>query len=297
MTDYSLVEDTFFESFRGKYIRALITAEDEQTAKEAAYDSTATPSSVIGRIEGGVEGSVSPDETPDGRPGYLCQYWFGLDDLKKYELELSYRIRQDILVKPFTSMFSYTENPEGKIGMMEQVGHCGDGYEWEEERYGREMIHVPIAVPDFLIDKEMGYSTGIMGANFWYMCNTKEAVLEAGRKIVDAILEVPGVCCPFGICSAASKPETNFPQIGPSSNHPYCPSLKERLGDESKVPDGVKYIPEIVIDAVDEESMRNAIKAAIDSILDVDGIVNISAGNFGGKLGEDTFYLHDILGI
>ena len=194
-------------------------------------------------------------------------------------------------------MFSYTENPEGKIGMMEQVGHCGDGYEWEEERYGREMIHVPIAVPDFLIDKEMGYSTGIMGANFWYMCNTKEAVLEAGRKIVDAILEVPGVCCPFGICSAASKPETNFPQIGPSSNHPYCPSLKERLGDESKVPDGVKYIPEIVIDAVDEESMRNAIKAAIDSILDVDGIVNISAGNFGGKLGEDTFYLHDILGI
>lgn len=297
MTDYSLVEDTFFESFRGKYIRALITAEDEQTAKEAAYDSTATPSSVIGRIEGGVEGPVSPDETPDGRPGYLCQYWFGLDDLKKYELELSYRIRQDILVKPFTSMFSYTENPEGKIGMMEQVGHCGDGYEWEEERYGREMIHVPIAVPDFLIDNEMGYSTGIMGANFWYMCNTKEAVLEAGRKIVDAILEVPGVCCPFGICSAASKPETNFPQIGPSSNHPYCPSLKERLGDESKVPDGVKYIPEIVIDAVDEESMRNAIKAAIDSILDVDGIVNISAGNFGGKLGEDTFYLHDILGI
>lgn len=297
MTDYSLVEDTFFESFRGKYIRALITAEDEQTAKEAAYDSTATPSSVIGRIEGGVEGFVSPDETPDGRPGYLCQYWFGLDDLKKYELELSYRIRQDILVKPFTSMFSYTENPEGKIGMMEQVGHCGDGYEWEEERYGREMIHVPIAVPDFLIDKEMGYSTGIMGANFWYMCNTKKAVLEAGRKIVDAILEVPGVCCPFGICSAASKPETNFPQIGPSSNHPYCPSLKERLGDESKVPDGVKYIPEIVIDAVDEESMRNAIKAAIDSILDVDGIVNISAGNFGGKLGEDTFYLHDILGI
>jgi len=297
MTDYSLVEDTFFESFRGKYIRALITAEDEQTAKEAAYDSTATPSSVIGRIEGGVEGPVSPDETPDGRPGYLCQYWFGLDDLKKYELELSYRIRQDILVKPFTSMFSYTENPEGKIGMMEQVGHCGDGYEWEEERYGREMIHVPIAVPDFLIDKEMGYSTGIMGANFWYMCNTKEAVLEAGRKIVDAILEVPGVCCPFGICSAASKPETNFPQIGPSSNHPYCPSLKERLGDESKVPDGVKYIPEIVIDAVDEESMRNAIKAAIDSILDVDGIVNISAGNFGGKLGEDTFYLYDILGI
>ncbi|MCI6931433.1 MAG: formylmethanofuran--tetrahydromethanopterin N-formyltransferase [Methanobrevibacter boviskoreani] len=297
MTDYSLVEDTFFESFRGKYIRALITAEDEQTAKEAAYDSTATPSSVIGRIEGGVEGPVSANFTPDGRPGYMAQYWFGLDDLKKYELELSYRIRQDILVKPFTSMFSATENPDGYIGMMEQVGHCGDGYEWEENIYGRDMIHVPIAVPDFLIDKEMGYGNGIMGANFWYMCSTKEAVLEAGRNIVDAILNVPGACAPFGVCSAASKPETNFPQIGPSTNHPFCPSLKERLGDESKVPDGVNYIPEIVIDAVNEESMRKAVKAAIDSILDIDGIVKISAGNFGGKLGEDTFYLHDILGI
>jgi formylmethanofuran--tetrahydromethanopterin N-formyltransferase len=297
MTDYSLVEDTFFESFRGKYIRALITAEDEQTAKEAAYDSTATPSAVIGRIEGGVEGPVSSNFTPDGRPGYMAQYWFGLDDLKKYELELSYRIRQDILVKPFTSMFSCTENPKGYIDMMEQVGHCGDGYEWEENVYNRDMIHVPIAVPDFLIDKKMGYGEGIMGANFWYMCSTKEAVLEAGRNIIDAILTVPGACAPFGVCSAPSKPETNFPQIGPSTNHPYCPSLKERLGDESKVPDGVNYIPEIVIDAVDEESMRKAVKAAIDSILDVEGIVKISAGNFDGKLGEDSFYLHDILGI
>jgi formylmethanofuran--tetrahydromethanopterin N-formyltransferase len=181
--------------------------------------------------------------------------------------------------------------------MMEQVGHCGDGYEWEENVYNRDMIHVPIAVPDFLIDKKMGYGEGIMGANFWYMCSTKEAVLEAGRNIIDAILTVPGACAPFGVCSAPSKPETNFPQIGPSTNHPYCPSLKERLGDESKVPDGVNYIPEIVIDAVDEESMRKAVKAAIDSILDVEGIVKISAGNFDGKLGEDSFYLHDILGI
>ena len=129
------------------------------------------------------------------------------------------------------------------------------------------------------------------------MCSSKEAVLEAGRKIIDAVMEVPGACTPFGICSAASKPETNFPQIGPSTNHPYCPSLKKHLGDESKVPQGVNFIPEIVIDAVDEESMKNAVKAGINSILDVDGIVKISAGNFGGNLGEDTFYLHDILGI
>ena len=78
-------------------------------------------------------------------------------------------------------------------------------------------------------------------------------------------------------------------------NHPYCPSLKDRLGDESKVPEGVNYIPEIVINAVDEESMNLAIKSAIDAIIDIDGVVGISAGNFDGKLGEHTAKLLDIL--
>ena len=41
MANYDKVEDTFFESFDGMYIRALITAEDELTVKEAAYDATA----------------------------------------------------------------------------------------------------------------------------------------------------------------------------------------------------------------------------------------------------------------
>ena len=40
MANYDKVEDTFFESFDGMYIRALITAEDELTVKEAAYSYT-----------------------------------------------------------------------------------------------------------------------------------------------------------------------------------------------------------------------------------------------------------------
>ena len=294
MVNYEKVEDTFFEYFDGMYIRALITAEDELTVKQAAYDSTATPSAVIGRVEAGVESFVDGSQTPDGRPGAIVQFWL-TDDLEKFEKELSYRIRQDILVKPFTRVFSITENPVGSIGMMERVGHCGDGYEWEFEEYGRKMINVPIAVSDFQIESELSYANGKMGGNFWYMCSTKEAVLEAGKIIIDTIMEIDGVCTPFGICSAASKPETNFPEIGPSTNHPYCPSLKETLGEESKVPEGVNYIPEIVINATDDDVMNLAIKTAIDAIIDIDGVVKISAGNFGGQLGEHKTNLLDIL--
>ena len=44
---------------------------------------------------------------------------------KNLELELSYRIRQDILVKPFTRIFDASINPIGTIDTMKHVGHCG----------------------------------------------------------------------------------------------------------------------------------------------------------------------------
>ncbi len=300
MINENLIEDTFAECFSGKYIRALITADDKDTLKQAAYDSTSTPSAVIGRIEGGVECFVDKDKTPDGRIGAIVQYWFGLDDMEKYELELSYRIRQDVLVKPFTKMFNYTKIDDGKgsINMMKQVGHCGDGYEWIENVYNREMINVPIAVPDFQIENELYYGEGIMGANFWYMCKTKEAVLEAGKLAIDAIMDVEGAIAPFGICSAASKVETNYPWIGPTTNHPYCPSLKKDIKNLSKVPDEVNYIPEIVINGINMDTAKLAMKKSIGAVLEseyADDIVKISAGNFNGELGEYNINLLDLL--
>ena len=113
--------------------------------------------------------------------------------------------------------------------MMERVGHCGDGYEWVENRNGREVIVVPLMVPDFVIEHYIGYARGVMGGNFWLMCTTKEALKEAGERALDAIHQVDGVVTTFDICSAGSKPETHFPQIGPTTNHLYCPSLKDTL--------------------------------------------------------------------
>ncbi|MEM4701702.1 MAG: formylmethanofuran--tetrahydromethanopterin formyltransferase, partial [Candidatus Bathyarchaeia archaeon] len=241
-------------------------------------------------------------ETPDGRKGVILQFWGGIDPkkpfseaLKKFEIELSYRIRQDILVKPFTAVYDALQNPLGKIDMMERVGHCGDGYEWEEKRHNRNIIVVPIMVPDFIIERFLGYARGgVMGANFWIMCKTKEAVMEAGEKALQAIHKVEGVVTPFDICSAGSKPETRYPWIGPTTNHPYCPSLKKRLGKESKVPEGVNYIPEIVINGVSLEAVKKAMKAGIEAALTVKGVVKISAGNYGGKLGDYKIYLREL---
>jgi len=296
------IEDTYAEAFTGLYCRVIVTADDEETLKKAADDATAMPSEVIGRLEGGIEKWLSEKETPDNRKGAVLQFWKGLDrtkpleeSTKRFEKELSYRIRQDILVKPFTAMFdALSVDAEGKMDMMERVGHCGDGYEWEEQRYGRNMIIVPIMVPDFLIERHIGYAKGVSGGNFWYMCRTKKAVVDAGKSALKAISQVDGVVTPFDVCSAGSKTETRFPLIGPTTNHPYCPSLKQRLDKESHVPDGVNYIPEIVINGISIQAVKEAMKVGIEAALSVNDVVKISAGNYGGKLGDHKIYLREL---
>ena len=295
------IEDTYAEAFSGLFCRVIVTADDERTLCSAAEDATATPSVVIGRVEGGVEKWLSEKETPDQRKGAVLQFWGGMDRkkpladlLKKFETELSYRIRQDILVKPFTAVFDALPDADGKLDMMERVGHCGDGYEWVEKRHGREVIVVPIMVPDFIIERYLGYAHGVMGANFWVMCKTKEALKKAGQKALEAIHQISGVVTPFDVCSAGSKPETHFPCIGPTTNHAYCPSLKRRLGKASMVPENVRYIPEIVINGISMKAVKEAMKAGIEAALNVDGVMRISAGNYAGKLGEFKIYLREL---
>jgi formylmethanofuran--tetrahydromethanopterin N-formyltransferase len=253
-------------------------------------------------VEGGVEKWLSKKETPDKREGALLQFWGQIDtkkpfaeSLKKFETELSYRIRQDILVKPFTAVYDALPNAEGKLDMMTRVGHCGDGYEWVERRHGREVIVVPLMVPDFVIERYLGYACGVMGANFWVMCRTKAALKKAGQKALEAIRKVEGVVAPFDVCSAGSKPETHYPLIGPTTNHQYCPSLKKNLGKDSLVPEGVRYIPEIVINGISLEAVTEAMKAGIKTASSVNGVVRISAGNYGGKLGEHKINLRELV--
>ncbi len=297
------IEDTYAEAFDGLYCRVIVTTDDEEMLKRAAEDATATPSGVIGRLDSGIERWLSERETPDKRKGAILQFWKGLDKgkpledlIRRFEKELSYRIRQDILVKPFTAVFdALSVKPEGKIDMMERVGHCGDGFEWGEQLYGRSMIVVPIMVPDFLIERYIGYARGISGGNFWYMCETKKAVMDAGKKALEAISQIEGVVTPFDVCSAGSKPETRFPWIGPTTNHPYCPSLKQKLGAASQVPENVNYIPEIVINGVSMNAVKKAMRAGIEAAINIDGVVRISAGNYGGKLGKYKIFLKEIL--
>jgi len=288
--------DTYAEAFEGLVTQLLVTAKTEALLKSAVYSFTALPSTVFNDAEGGIVRWVNPKETPDGRPGAVVQLWVlgsGKKAVANLEDKLGRRTRQGILVVPTTAVFNALES-KNEFNMMKTVGHCGDGYEWTVDYKGREMINVPIMMGhDFLIEHYLGYQEGIMGGNLWLFCESVDAGLEAGQKGVDAILEIDGAITSFGICSAGSKPETNFPEIGPSTNHWFCPTLKDKI-EGSKVPDGIKSIPEIVIDGLDMTTVKKAMKAAIDAMQDVKGLRTISAGNYDGKLGKYKIYLKDL---
>ncbi len=288
------VEDTYCEAFDGLYSRLIVTARDEKRLKNAVQSATALPSTVFGEAEGGVEKWLTEEETPDNRIGAIIQIWVNYKKGARENLEqqLGKRIRQGILVVPTTAIYNALDS-EDKIDMMNKVGHCGDGYEEIEERHGREVINIPLMMGEFIIERKLGVAKGIMGGNILFLCDSQDTAIEAGDKAVAAVAEIDGVITSFDICSAGSKVETNYPEIGPTTNHPHCPTLKDVIKD-TKVPEDVESIPEIVINGVTLEAVKEAMIAAMKSVNNIPGVKKISAGNYGGSLGKHRIYLKDL---
>ena len=278
----------------------MVTAQDEVFLNRAANAFTSLPSTVFGDAEGGIVRWLTEKETIDGRLGAIVQLWVtgtGKKAQAKFYEQLGRRIRQGILVVPTTAVFdAYPKKTSNKFNMMNNVGHCGDGYEWIEEKYDRKLINVPIMMGyDFLIEEEISYAPGVMGGNLWLFCDSVDSGVRIGREAVRIVSENDNVCTTFDVCSAGSKPETNFPEIGPSTNHPFCPTLKNKLSaEEFKVPEGVKSIPEIVFNAIDEKIIKVTMKKVIEGIINMNGLIKISAGNYGGKLGKFKIHLKDL---
>ncbi|KKM97480.1 hypothetical protein LCGC14_1167550, partial [marine sediment metagenome] len=273
----SVIEDTFCEAFEGVCCQLMVTAQDAEFLNRAVNAFTSLPSTVFGDAEGGIVRWLTEKDTIDRRLGAIVQLWVtgtGKKAVAKFYDKLGKRLRQGILVVPTTAVFDYYPNKmDTKFEMMGNVGHCGDGYEEIIEKYERKMISIPIMMGyDFLIDSELSYNKGVMGGNLWLFCDSIDSGIKIGREAVKIIAEIDNVCTTFDVCSAGSKIETNFPEIGPSTNHPYCPTLKGKLSSEVfLVPDGVASIPEIIFNAIDIETIKKTMSSVLEGIVNLNG--------------------------
>src|SRR5262249_3738194 len=123
---------------------------------------------------------------------------------------------------------------------------------------------------------------------------SQAAALAAAEAAVAAVRRVPGVILPFpgGVVRSGSKVGSRYKKLRASTNDAYCPTLRGQVA--SALPDGANAVYEIVIDGTDlpavEEATRAGVRAACRT-----GILRISAGNYGGKLGPFHLYLHKLL--
>jgi formylmethanofuran--tetrahydromethanopterin N-formyltransferase len=175
-----------------------------------------------------------------------------------------------------------------------KLAFFGDGHQFRAERFGRRVWVVPILAGEFVIDRRFGFRDGLMGGNLWFMGRDENAALLAAERGRDAAARVPGVIMPFpgGIAASGSKAGSRYKFSIASTYAEFCPTLREKLGEQSRLPAGVASVMEIILNGADLDSIARATHRAIEAAVDTPGLVRISAGNYGGRLGKSFVYLH-----
>jgi formylmethanofuran--tetrahydromethanopterin N-formyltransferase len=296
------IDDTFAEAFNMRGTRVIITALNLKWAYHAANAMTGFATSVIGcGVEAGIERELSADETPDGRPGVtVLMFAMGSKVLMQ---QLETRMGQCILTCPTAAAFSGIES-EDQISLGKHLRYFGDGNQisklmpdahGQNKRYWR----IPVMDGEFLTQETTGMVRAIGGGNFLVLGQSQPQVLAACEAAIEAMKKVPNVIMPFpgGVVRSGSKVGSKYPKMFASTNDAFCPTLKGVVKTELDM--DIESVMEIVIDGLTFDDIALSMKVGIEAACSLGkdaGIKRISAGNYGGKLGQHHFKLHEILG-
>ncbi len=292
------IVDTFAEMFPMWTGRVLITAESERWALTAASAATGFATSVImSPAEAGIEGIVAADKTPDNRVGALIQiYNRNRFDLKN---QMILRIGQCVMTCPTASAFDAMPNAKRKLKVGRSIRLFGDGFQRKGLVGNRKVWRIPVMEGDFIVEDSFGVAEAIAGGNFLILAKDRPSGLKAAEEAVRAIKSKAGeVIMPFpgGICRSGSKAGSLKYKLKASTNHPFCPLLKT-LASDSQLPENVNCVYEIVINGLTVEAIKRAMGEGLKAAASVPGLVRISAGNYGGKLGPYRAFLKEVLEI
>ena len=290
-----LIEDTFAEAFTMRVARIIITGRSNRWVRAAALKLTGFATSVIGcKVEAGVERELPANETPDGRPGTsILLMTIGKDDLAKRLVE---RIGQTVLTCPTTACFDGLPETPDRVGVGSALRFFGDGFQMSKVVAGTRYWRIPVMEGEFLVQEKFGMLKGVGGGNFLILARSADAALTAAEAAADSMASQPGTILPFpgGVVRSGSKVGSRrIKSMIASTNDAYCPTL--RAVTMTALPEDVNSVLEIVVNGVDAPSIASAMRTGIDAACR-DGIVAISAGNYGGKLGPHHFHLRQIMG-
>ncbi len=290
------IEDTFAEAFPMTATRLIITAADRFWALRAAESMTGFATSVIAcGCEAGVEREVSPERTPDGRPG-IAVLLFSMSG-KELEKQVVRRVGQCVLTCPSTSVFAGMEG-EKKVALGSHLRYFGDGFQISKMVAGRRYWRIPVMDGEFVAEESTSRRSAIGGGNFLVLSESLGGALKACEAAMDAMRQIPNVIMPFpgGVARSGSKVGSKYKALHASTNDAFCPTLRNVT--KSLLPPAVGAALEVVIDGLTEADIARAMRVGILAACEIGaryGLRGITGGNYGGKLGQFHFHLHEIL--
>lgn len=291
-----LIENTFAEAFPMKATRLIITALNTTWAMNSALSLTGFATSVIAcGCEAGIERVLKSTETPDGRPG-VAVLLFAMST-KELTKQLQNRVGQCVLTSPTSACFAGITSGD-PLPLGKTLRFFGDGYQIAKKFGNARYWRVPVMDGEFLCQDVTYMTKAIGGGNFLILAEQQAQALRASERAIDAMRKVREVIMPFpgGIVRSGSKIGSKYKTLPASTNHRYCPTLKQVV--DSALPQEVGAVLEIVIDGLTSAAIDTATRVGIRAACTVGrkgGIVSISAGNYGGNLGPYHFKLHEIL--
>lgn len=293
MSRSPIIDDTFAEAFPMMATRLIITAADEIFVQTAATEFCGNASSVIGcNCEAAVEHFLTAEETIDGRPGVsILAFAFDQNSLQK---AVSGRVGQNVLTCPTTACYAglLASECEKKIKVGALLRYFGDGYQFSKKLPDRRFWRLPVMDGEFVCEDQFGIVKGVGGGNLILTAANQTTAIQAARQAVEAINKLPDVIMPFpgGIVRSGSKVGSKYESLKASTNHLWCPTLKGECKSDLQPEEMAVY--EIVIDGLSEAAVANAMKVGCEALSQHPGVIRISAGNYGGKLGPFHFHLH-----
>lgn len=290
------IVDTFAEAFPIKAARLIITADTLGWAQTAATVLCGNATSVIAcDVEAAVERELSAEETPDGRPGVaVLVFAFTVDGLGK---ALQGRVGQCVLTCPTTACYNgiFDCPKEKQIRIGGTIRFFGDGYQRSKKLGDRRYWRIPVMDGEFVCEDYFGTVTGVAGGNLLIGGTSVATALRAAEAAVAAIRTGVDVALPFpgGIVRSGSKVGSTYAKLKASTNDAYCPTL--RCDVATALPADCRAVYEIVLDGLSFAAIQAAMRRGLHAAAAEPGVVMITAGNYGGKLGKHHFHLRDLL--
>jgi len=295
-----VIDETFAEAFPMKATRILITAHNLEWARHAAVAATGFATSVIAcGCEAGIERELPAAETPDGRPG-VAVLIFAMSG-KELAKQIERRVGQCVLTCPTTAVYAGIDEGEAVadvVALGKNLRFFGDGWQMAKVIAGKRYWRVPVMDGEFVAQESTAVVKGVGGGNLLLLARDTDAALAAAEAAVAAMKKLPNVIMPFpgGVVRSGSKVGSKYPALGASTNDAFCPSLVG-LVKKTELTSETRCVMEIVIDGLTEADVGAAMRVGMEAGIALgaaQGLLRISAGNYGGKLGPFHFHLHKL---